>query len=140
MKEERILSLFGQIDNEYILEATPGKKAAGKKVWYKWVAAAACLCLVAAAAFTMTDWRIPTGDGKVDEGMGGLLPGEDPDGYSPMPEGETVDNTQNPDAQAQQTEYVSTPVYYGSLMFPEGELNVEALSLSVEADILPFDE
>ena len=140
MREERMLNLLGQIDNEYILEAAPRKKAGRKKAWHKWMAVAACLCLIAVSAITMTDWRIPTGDGQTDEGAGGPMPEENSDGYNPIPGGQITENTQDPDAQTQQTEYVSSPVYYGSLMFSDAELNIEALSLPEEADILPFDE
>ena len=50
MKEEKIFESIADIDEKYLLEARtePAKKK--WSVWMKWTAAAACLCLVAAAA------------------------------------------------------------------------------------------
>jgi hypothetical protein len=48
MKEEkRILNVLGQVDEKYIDEAAPGKKANKKPAWKKWTSIAACLALVA---------------------------------------------------------------------------------------------
>lgn len=47
MKEERILDVFGKVDEEYIKEADPEVKTKFKvPVWIKLAAVAACLCLV----------------------------------------------------------------------------------------------
>ena len=41
---------MSELDNKYIDEAVNYKRKAGRSVWVKWGAAAACLCLAAAAA------------------------------------------------------------------------------------------
>lgn len=49
MKEKHILSVFGQVNEEYIEQAasTIGKSQKNqKRTWVKWAAMAACLCLV----------------------------------------------------------------------------------------------
>lgn len=48
-KESRILDILGQVDEKYVGEAAPGKKANKKSSWMKWGALAACLCLVICA-------------------------------------------------------------------------------------------
>ena len=50
MKEKRILTALGQVDEKYIEEAAPAKQKARKAIWVRWaaVAAAACVCIVAA--------------------------------------------------------------------------------------------
>lgn len=58
MKSERILNSLGNVDEQYIREAAPGKKSAKtaaktttrRRVPFKWGIAAACLCLAAATA------------------------------------------------------------------------------------------
>lgn len=48
MKEEkRILNVLGQVDEKYVAEAAPGKRANKKLTWIKWTSIAACLALVA---------------------------------------------------------------------------------------------
>lgn len=48
MKEEkRILNVLGQVDEKFIAEAAPGKRANKKPAWIKWTSIAACLALVA---------------------------------------------------------------------------------------------
>lgn len=48
MKEEkRILNVLGQVDEKYVAEAAPGKRANKKPAWIKWTSIAACLALVA---------------------------------------------------------------------------------------------
>lgn len=48
MKEEkRILNVLGQVDEKFIAEAAPGKRANKKPAWIKWTSIAACLTLVA---------------------------------------------------------------------------------------------
>lgn len=146
MKEERMLKLIGQIDNEYIMEAVPGKKAAKKNVWLKWSAAAACLCLIAITAFMVFNWRTPAGDSYVDAGEGDALLDGDPNGYDPLPGGQLADNTevsqQIPETLAPRTEYDTSPVYYSSLAFADGELNEEVLAFSESSmmDVKAFDE
>lgn len=144
MKEERMLNLLGQIDSEYVMEAVPGKKATKKNVWLKWSAAAACLCFIAVSTFTVSNWRTPAGDSYADMGEGDSFTDGDPNGYDPLPGSQSADNTevsqQIPETQAPQTEYDTSPVYYSSLAFADGELNAEALSLTDNADVLPFDE
>ena len=67
MKEEQILSVLGQVDEKYIKEADPMNKTKKKNSWLKWGAAAACLCLVIAGAFTMWPSQNPGGE-IVDNG------------------------------------------------------------------------
>ena len=50
MKKEKLYEAVGEIDDVYIRDAhIVSKKESGK--WLKWVAVAACLCLVAVGAF-----------------------------------------------------------------------------------------
>jgi len=48
VKEKRILNVLGQVDEKYIVEATPVKRKAKKSGLVKWGAIAACLALVLA--------------------------------------------------------------------------------------------
>jgi len=50
MKEKRILTALGQVDEKYIEEAAPAKQKAKKAIWVRWaaIAAAAYVCIVAA--------------------------------------------------------------------------------------------
>ena len=48
MKEERILQALGQVDEEYIEEAAPGKKSPEKRSQIKWASLAACLVIITA--------------------------------------------------------------------------------------------
>lgn len=43
MKEKRILSILGQVDETYIVEAAPGKRTSRKNTWKKIAIIAACL-------------------------------------------------------------------------------------------------
>ena len=144
MKEERMLDVLSQIDSEYIMEATPGKKAAKKSAWLKWSVAVACLCLIAITTFAVFIWHTPASDGYADAGEGDSLTDRDSNGYDSIPGGQIGDNTevsqQGTETQTPQTEYITSPIYYSNLMFSEGELNVEAFSLSGNSDVLPFDE
>lgn len=72
MKEERILSAFGQIDESYIKEADPMNKTKKKNPWLKLGTMAACFCLVAVGAFMLLDPSTPNelqpGEGEPDVG------------------------------------------------------------------------
>lgn len=58
MKEERILNVLGQVDEEYIEEAAPAVKRRSKKPgWVKWGALAACLALFVAVAGIVGSWQ-----------------------------------------------------------------------------------
>lgn len=46
MKNKRLLSILGEIDDRHTIEAAPAAKKARKPVWVKWSAMAACLALV----------------------------------------------------------------------------------------------
>ena len=48
MKEKRILSVLGQVDEEFIAEAAPGKTMSKKHIWRKVAIIAACVCLLLA--------------------------------------------------------------------------------------------
>ncbi len=54
MKEERLLSVLGKVDEQYIIEAMPSKQKIRKPIWVKWVAAAACLCLIVGGFVAIT--------------------------------------------------------------------------------------
>ena len=54
MKEKRILNALEQVDEKYIEEAAPAKQKSKKSVWVRWVAAAACLCLIVGGLFAIT--------------------------------------------------------------------------------------
>lgn len=59
MKEKHILSVFGQVNEEYIEQAasTIGKpQKPQKQTWVKWATMAACLCLVVVGALTTPNW------------------------------------------------------------------------------------
>ena len=62
MKEERLLKVLSKVDEQYIMEAAPSKQKTSKPVWAKWVAAAACLCLVAGGLFAIARPRGTTPD------------------------------------------------------------------------------
>lgn len=51
MSEERLLSLLGQVNDEYIAEANPLAKSKRKHGWMKWCAMAASICLVLSGVF-----------------------------------------------------------------------------------------
>ena len=53
MKKEELFEILGELDDDIVKEAGSNRKEhkAGKPVWLKWGAAAACLCLAAAGAF-----------------------------------------------------------------------------------------
>lgn len=53
MKNERILNNLSQVEDAYIVEASPVSQRGKKRNWTKWVAMAACLCLVTVAAITL---------------------------------------------------------------------------------------
>lgn len=46
MKERRILDALGQVDEQYIVEAMPGKTLKTSRKWLLWCAVAACLVLI----------------------------------------------------------------------------------------------
>lgn len=46
MENRRILNVLGQVDDKYIEEAAPAGRTVKRRVWTKWAAAAACLCLI----------------------------------------------------------------------------------------------
>lgn len=74
MKEERILSVLGQVDEKYIKEADPMNKTKKKNSWLKWGAAAACLCMVIAGAFTMWPSQSPGGEMVSSSGVADVAP------------------------------------------------------------------
>lgn len=76
MKEERLLYVFGEIDERYVEEAAPvGKagragiigRAVGKVRLLRWGAAAACLCLLCVSAITIP--KILKGELPPDNGL-----------------------------------------------------------------------
>ena len=75
MKEERILFALSDIDDGYIEEAAPAKGRTGKAVWIRWVAAAACLCLIIGGMYLINR---PKGPAPV--GPGGETTPMDPGG------------------------------------------------------------
>lgn len=48
MKEKRILSVLGQVDENYIAEAAPGRTMRKKRIWRRVTIIAACVCLLLA--------------------------------------------------------------------------------------------
>lgn len=50
MKKEELYEAIGNIDDTYIEEAHTSKQKSPRSLWIKWAAAAACLCLILAAA------------------------------------------------------------------------------------------
>ncbi|MBQ5952003.1 MAG: hypothetical protein IJL66_07650 [Lachnospiraceae bacterium] len=69
-KEERVLRALGQVDDTYVEEAAPGSGARKKKRWNRWIAAAACLCLVAAGAFGAVQLGLIGGNAGAGGGNG----------------------------------------------------------------------
>lgn len=49
MKNERLLCTMGQIDDDLIRDAMADQPRKTRRVWVRWVAAAACLCLLLAS-------------------------------------------------------------------------------------------
>lgn len=85
MKEERILTVLGKVDEKYIIEADPEVKAKRKApVWTKWAAMAACLCLVVVGVFTMFK------NGNIDPIMGTV--DEEIKRIAVFPATETIEN------------------------------------------------
>ena len=56
MKGERIYKSLNLVDEAYIEESAPVIKAGGKGVWLKWVAVAACICLVMTSMWPHSLW------------------------------------------------------------------------------------
>ena len=87
MKENRILYALGDVDEEYIDEAAPSKKRSGRTIWIRWIAAAACLCLIIGGIYAI---KHPKGTTPVDPGSettpvgpGGETGPVDPDDTTP---------------------------------------------------------
>lgn len=55
MKEEKLLETMADIEEKYIIEARTENTKKKPPVWMKWVATAACLCLVIGAVMAMTN-------------------------------------------------------------------------------------
>ena len=53
MKKEKLYEAIGEIDDNYIREARQTAKASSRPAWIKWVAAAACLCIVVMGLFPL---------------------------------------------------------------------------------------
>lgn len=45
MREKQLLHALGEVNEQYIEEAAPGRPAKKQRSWVKWVAVVACLCL-----------------------------------------------------------------------------------------------
>lgn len=78
MKEElRILNVLGQVDEKYVEEAAPGRKAKKTSGWIKWGAIAACVAILAATAlpFLQHDPGSLVPNGEDDPPAGSQTPG-----------------------------------------------------------------
>ena len=53
MKKEKLYEVIEEIDDNYIREARQTAKASSRPAWIKWVAAAACLCIVVMGLFPL---------------------------------------------------------------------------------------
>jgi hypothetical protein len=62
MKKEKLLYAIGQINEDYITDAEPGKKTSNKPVWLKYVAVAACLALALGLGITL----LTSGNGEIE--------------------------------------------------------------------------
>ena len=82
MKEKRLLNALGQVDDQYIEEASLDRPVK-KPGWLKWAAMAACLCLIAVAALLIPGTLAPASenDQYLDGGNKGSYLDGDPDGY-----------------------------------------------------------
>lgn len=78
MKEKRLLNALGQVDEKYIEEAALNRHTS-KSGWLRWGAVAACLCLIAWAAFVIPG-MLPSVHGNNHHLDAGTLDG-DPNGY-----------------------------------------------------------
>ena len=63
MKNDELFEIIGEISDRHI----EGAKKQKNRVWKKWTAMVACLCVVVAAAFMVT-LRLPEDTGKTDDG------------------------------------------------------------------------
>ena len=70
MTNEKLYEIIGEINEQHILEAKqiPQKKSSG---WLKWVALAACLCLILGITLPFTPWNNSNGSGFWDNSFWG---------------------------------------------------------------------
>lgn len=59
MNDKNIFDALRDIDVQWILDAAPQKRVSQARVWIKWGAMAACLCLVVAAVVGAVFWLMP---------------------------------------------------------------------------------
>ena len=135
MKNEKLLDAIGSIDDDLIYHAINDVKVQKRRVPLKWIAAAACLCLIAAATFSVSIRHTPADDPYANLDDGNSFPDGDPNGYDPS-------STVRPTDSSEILERDTAPVYYSSLMLPEGKLNEDLLGFSASStlDIEAFDE
>ena len=72
MKNEKMLHAIGQIDDELIYGAVNDVKAGQPKKhgWHKWMAMAACLCLVVVGMFSMVNFQGGTSSESAEDELG----------------------------------------------------------------------
>lgn len=82
MKEKRLLNALGQVDDQYIEEASLGRHAK-KPGWLTWATMAACLCLIAVAALLIPGTFAPASENNqyLDAGNKDPSLDGDPAGY-----------------------------------------------------------
>lgn len=56
MNDKNIFDALRDIDEQWILDAAPGKRRSAASVWAKWGTLAACLCLVVASVLAIVLW------------------------------------------------------------------------------------
>ena len=124
MKTDKLLEAIGEINDEAIRSAK-GKNKLKSRKWVKLTSLAACLCLVVISAFALSKIHSPA---PVEESFDGEI-GEQ-------------DQKPDPEVQMENTENDTSPIYYSSLMLPEGSLNEEVLAFSGSStmDVKAFDE
>ncbi len=83
MKDYELLDAVGGVDEKYVLNASKENGKSKKRIWIRWAAAAACICLIAGGAvIAASQHRRPSpdvvpgyNDGEDKKSDSGLVPG-----------------------------------------------------------------
>ena len=153
MKTDKLLEAIGEINDEAIRSAKVMNRTNSRK-WMKLAFLAACLCLVVISAFALSEIHSSVSmeedfvEGPIDAGDDSLdcYPGGDiMDSVNHTSNDGEIgeqDGKPDPEAQMENEERDTSPVYYSNLMLADGSLDEEALAFSESSvmDVKAFDE